>query len=78
MTKYWSHYKYTLSILLKCTNNYYVNPSEKKGLVEKMSPLERNHMRYLLMNDPEIRRLTNNDKQVEIYLNPFLYAFGLV
>lgn len=49
--RYWKEYERTLGILLKCTNSYYVNPSDKKALVDEEAPLERNHLRYLLMKD---------------------------
>ena len=48
-----------LNILLNCTNSYYVNKQDKIGLLEEMS-LERNHMRYLLMKDPEIDEILKN------------------
>jgi hypothetical protein len=61
-------------MLLKCTNSYYVNPTDKKTLVEESSPMERNHLRYLLMKDPEIVHLMRNHN---LFMHPFLYAFGL-
>ncbi len=51
--------------------------TDKKGLVEDLNPLERNHLRYLLMYDPEILELVRKDKDTQIFMHPFLYAFGL-
>ena len=39
--------------------------------------MERNHLRYLLMKDQQIIDLVKNDQGVEIFMHPFLFAFGL-
>jgi hypothetical protein len=41
------------------------------------NPLERNHLRYLLRNDPEMIELKRNTANVEVHSHLFLYAFGL-
>lgn len=45
--RFWINYEKTLSLLLNCTNTFYVSPTDKKALREDMNPLERNHLRYL-------------------------------
>eukprot|EP00347_Sterkiella_histriomuscorum_P012748 403367374 len=77
ITKYWTDYERNLNILLNCTNVFYVHNTDKKSLKEECSPLERNHLRYLLMKDEQIVDLIQNDSGVEIFMHPFLYAFGL-
>lgn len=54
-----------------------MNKTDKKQLVEESSPMERNHLRYLLMKDQQIIDLVKNDQGVEIFMHPFLFAFGL-
>jgi hypothetical protein len=70
-----------LKTLLSCTNAYYVSAQDKKTLVEEHSPLERSHLRYLLMHDPEVREIMrkggSSGETAEIFMHPFLYAFGL-
>lgn len=39
--------------------------------------MERNHLRYLLMADPDIQELKRNENQVEVHMNLLLYGFGL-
>jgi hypothetical protein len=46
--RYWSDYDKTVAKILACTNSYYVTKGDKKALKEEKSPLERNHLRYLL------------------------------
>ena len=41
--------------MLACTNQFYVNKQDKKGLVEEQTPLERNHLRYLLQTEGGIK-----------------------
>lgn len=42
-----------------------------------MNPLERNHLRYLLMKDPEIKELRENQQGIWVGMSLFLYGFGL-
>jgi hypothetical protein len=46
-------------------------------LLEGETPLERNHLRYLLMQDSEINDIMRNDKGIKVHFQLFLYAFGL-
>jgi len=62
-------------MLLKCTNHYYVSESDKKALID-YNPLERNHLRYLLMRDPEIQPLLKQ-RGYTVKMHVLLYAFGL-
>lgn len=77
ISKFWKDYTHKIDMLLSCNNNYYVNKTDKKTLVEEFSPLERNHLRYLLMQDDEISEIIKNPHGIEVYLHPFLYAFGI-
>jgi len=54
MNKFWKHYSDTVALLTSCTNNYYVNKTDREDLLVEKSPLERNHLRYLLMKDKDI------------------------
>ena len=76
--RYWSHYEKTIKKLLACTNTYYVNDSDKKGLVQDLNPLERGHLRYLLNTDPDILELQANKQNVGMFFHPFLFSFGLL
>ena len=40
--------------------------------------MERNHLRYLLATDPDIQNFYSNQSNVEIYMQPFLFSFGLL
>ncbi|CDW73152.1 UNKNOWN [Stylonychia lemnae] len=75
--RFWGSYQRNIKILINCTNHAYVNKTDKKTLVEDSSPLERNHLRYLLMKDDLILQLVNNSSHIEVFLHPMLYAFGL-
>lgn len=63
---------------MQCTNTYYVNDSDKKGLVQDLNPLERGHLRYLLNTDPDILELQDNKQNVDMFFHPFLFSFGLL
>jgi hypothetical protein len=67
----------TIKILMDCTNSYYVSPSDKKNLAEDNNPLERSHLRYLLTVDPEFKEIFQNRQNVEVFMQPFLFQFGL-
>ena len=43
-----------------------------------MGPMERNHLRYLLYEDPEIKELVENDKNVAVFIGMIDYSFGLI
>ncbi len=75
--RFWSSYNHTIGLLLGCTNQYYVSDTDKKHLREDTNPLERSHLRYLLMKDPEILEILANQSGCEVFIQPFLYAFGL-
>jgi hypothetical protein len=78
MPKFWKDYDRSIGLLLDSTNNYYVNKSDKLSLVKEMSPLERNHLRYLLMKDQSIIDMHRNNLGCKIFMAPFLYSFGLI
>lgn len=75
--KFWSHYDKVIKKLTSCKNTFYVNESDKKGLVHEATPLERNHLRYLLMYDNDIKEIMKNKAGVTVYMKLFLFAFGL-
>ena len=52
--KYLNDVRRVKKVLLKCTNNYYVNDEDKKELQQIESTLQRTHLKYLLQNDPEL------------------------
>lgn len=56
---------------------FYVNNTDKKGLAHEQTPLERNHLRYLLQTDEEIADIMRNTHGVHVYMKLLLYAFGL-
>ena len=68
-------YDRVIAHLIKCSNVFYVNNQDKERLQEG-DPLERNHLRYLLMTDPDVLPLLNSTK-VNVRMKPFLFAFGL-
>jgi hypothetical protein len=41
------------------------------------TPMERSHLRYLLLTDPEILELKRNQEEVNVHTNLLLYGFGL-
>jgi hypothetical protein len=53
-----------------------VSATDKKDLLD-LAPMERNHLRYLLMTDPEIQDIKRNSNGVEVHMNLLLYGFGL-
>jgi ABC-type bacteriocin/lantibiotic exporter with double-glycine peptidase domain len=67
-----------VSFIEESDNSYYVNDEDKKKLRSKNNPLERNMLRYLLMYDPMVQELKKNDRNVKIYIRPFLMGFGLM
>ena len=53
-----------------------MNKSEQLKLERKRNPLERNMLRYLLLFDPEIKRLKS--KGIQVFMRPFMMGFGLM
>ena len=63
---------------MKVDNEWYVNKTDKRDLLRKANPLERNMLRYLLMFDKDLlalrqRALMNG---VKIFWKPLLMGFG--
>ena len=46
-------------------------------MLKELHPMERNHVRYLLMTDPEVKELKKNKSDVDVHMNLLLYSFGL-
>lgn len=57
---------------------YYVNDTDKKQLRKLQNPLERNMLRYLLLNDPEIIEIKKNDKRVKVFFQVVSEQFTLM
>lgn len=57
---------------------YYVNDTDKKQLRKLQNPLERNMLRYLLLNDPEIIEIKKNGKRVKVYFQVVSEQFTLM
>jgi len=55
-----------------------VNKSDKKGLVEELNPMERNHLRYLLMKDSQIQEMYSRHNSCKVFMSLFLFSFGLL
>lgn len=72
--RFWKDHKRVVDLLISCTNSFYVNKEDKEYLLKEGS-MERNHLRYLMQKDPEFLRI--KDRNVNIYFQLFLYAFGL-
>ena len=47
----------TCQKIMKVDNEYYVNETDKRELLRKANPLERNMLRYLLMFDEDLINL---------------------
>ena len=77
LCRFWRHYKKTLKHIAQCTNPYYINETDKKALLEEGSSLDRNHLRYLLMKDPDILEIVRNQTDCEVFMHSLHYAFGL-
>lgn len=75
--EFWNHYKRTIKLLLECDNKYYVSPTDKRELL-KEAPLERVHMNYLIMKDPELYYLVNNKEGAKVWIDLFEYTFGQI
>ena len=65
-------------MIMNTDNEYYINAQDKKMLIRKNNPMERNMLRYLLMFDPMIQELKKNEKGVKVFIRPFLMGFGLM
>ena len=68
---FWEYYNQTKEILLNCRHSNYVTKSDKKELAEDIEcPLDRQHMKYLLLMDP-ILVMFQKQKDVKIFITPF-------
>ena len=66
-SKFWKSYDRTASIIVNSSNDYYVNPKDRRNLIIKNNPLERNMLTYLLHFDPIIAQLKHNNKGIRVY-----------
>jgi len=73
--EFWLHYSRTIKLLLECENRYYVSKTDKKEL-PLQAPLERIHMEYLILKDPELYYLRHNKEGAKIWIELFEYTFG--
>lgn len=55
-----------------------MSKTDQKDLRKDECPLERNHLRYLLGTDSEIQYLFQNKNNLDVFIQPFLFDFGLV
>ena len=77
-SKFWKSYDRLCSLIINSDNNYFINPSDKKNLIPKRHPLERNMLNYLICYDKEMLQLRNNDKRVKVLIRNFFINFGLI
>jgi hypothetical protein len=75
---FWKCYDQLCAKIINSDNTYYINNSDKKNLIKKRNPLERNMLQYLLFYDPELLQLKNNEKRVKILIRQFFVSFGLI
>ena len=64
-------------MLVDCDNKYYVSDTDKKDL-PLQAPLERIHMQYLILKDPELYYLVHNKEGAKVWIELFEYTFGQV
>lgn len=77
-SKFWKSYDRLCSMIINSDNTYYINPSDKKNLIPKRHPLERNMLQYLLFYDEEMLQLKNNEKRIKVFARQFFVNFGLI
>jgi len=75
--EFFNHYKRTLKLLQECDNTYYVTKKDKKDLAEG-APMERIHMQYLILKDPELYYLIHNTDGAKVWIDLIEYTFGQV
>ena len=76
---FWKEYNNMISRLLKCRSSNFVTNQDKKELSEDLeTPLEREHLRYLLKNDTELNSLRKvaYQKKISLAIEPIFYSFG--
>ena len=73
---FWQHYSHIKRILLDCQNIFYVTKNDKED-IKKESPLERGHLKYLMIGDPEIEALRMNGSAA-VFFDKVEYSFGLI
>jgi hypothetical protein len=73
--EYWLHYMRTINLLLACQNKQYVTPTDKRELL-KQAPLERIHMNYLILKDPELSQIVHNQEGAKVWIDLYEYTFG--
>ena len=67
-----------MEILQSCKHHNYVTDFDKKELAEDIRcPLDRQHMKYLLLMDP-ILVMFQKQKELKIFISPFFQGFGLI
>ena len=77
-SKFHSSHLSTMRTIEKCTNLFYVNQTDKKQLRKLQNPLERNMLRYLLLNEPEIKSIKTNDSKIKVYFHIISEQFTLM
>ena len=77
--KYHNEVKRQKSILLKCTNSYYVNEEDKRDLRKFEATLQRTHLRYLMKHDPELLELQQEKEgRPKVFMGILEFSFGLI
>ena len=77
-SKFWKSYERIAAMIVNSSNDYYINPADKRNLITKRNPLERNMLSYLLHYDPLFHQLRNNSKGIRVYTRQFFMGFGLI
>ena len=76
--EFWKHNLKIVDQVLRCNNNLYVTDTDKQEMKEDPEcPLDRQHLKYLLLTDPEILTLTSTNEAF-IQMSPFFAGFGLM
>jgi len=72
---FWSHHRRTVQLLLDCDDKHIVSETDKREAT-KGAAIERIHMQYLILKDPELGMITNNKQGSRVWIDVIEYTFG--
>lgn len=77
--EFWKTYERMIKMLLGCNHTNSVTKQDKKELEEDIkTPLERNHLNFLLKTDENLKNLKAKAEKsgLNVYIEPIFYGFG--
>ena len=73
--EYYESFLYTTKLVVECQDWRFINETDRKEIEAHQGTLEREHVEYLLMSDPELVAFTKQ-REAPVFFNKVEYSFG--